>query len=79
MALMFKMAFQVVELTVDADHNVIDRKVIPNRYLTRKEAIDAIKGWVSGFPKFGYEPTGDFWWTKTEDGKAQIRFIIESV
>ena len=50
MALMFKMAFQVVELTVDADHNVIDRKVIPHRHMTRKEAVDAIKDWVPGFP-----------------------------
>ena len=79
MVLMFKMAFQVVELTVDADHTVIDRKVLPNRYMTRKEAVEAIKGWVPSFPRFGYEPEGDFWWTMKEDGKAQIRFIVESV
>ena len=40
---MLKMAFQVVELTLDADQNVVDRRVIPYPYPTRKDAVDAIE------------------------------------
>jgi hypothetical protein len=76
---MFKMAFQVVELTVDADHNVIDRKVIPYRYLTRKEAVEAIESVVPAFSASGYQTEGDFWWADTDDGSKRVRFIIESV
>jgi hypothetical protein len=76
---MFKMAFQVVELTVDADHNVIDRKVIPYRYLTRKDAVEAIESVVPTFSASGYQPEGDFWWAVTDDGNTRVRFIIESV
>jgi hypothetical protein len=36
------MAFQVVELTVDADDNVIDRRAVPYPYPTRDEAVDTI-------------------------------------
>ena len=45
-----KMAFQVVELTLDADQNVVDRRVIPYPYPTRKEAVDAIESVVTSFP-----------------------------
>jgi hypothetical protein len=78
-ALVFKMAFQVVELTVDADHNVIDRKVIPYRYLARKDAVDAIESVMPSFSASGYQSEGDFWWAVTEDGSTRVRFIIESV
>jgi hypothetical protein len=76
---MFKMAFQVVELTIDADHNVIERKVIPYRYTTHREAAAAIESVVPTFSAYGREETGDFWWAVTADGKTQVRFIIESV
>lgn len=79
MALVFKMAFQVVELTVDADHNVIDRKVIPYRYLARKDAVDAIESVMPSFSASRYQSEGDFWWAVTEDGSTRVRFIIESV
>ena len=37
------MAFQVVELILDADDNVIERRVVPYPYQTRAEAVDTIE------------------------------------
>ena len=47
---MLKMAFQVVELTLDADQNVVDRRVIPYPYPTRKDAVDAIESSCNQLP-----------------------------
>ena len=44
---MLKMAFQVVELTLHADQNVVDRRAIPYPYPTRKDAVDAIESLVA--------------------------------
>jgi hypothetical protein len=74
---MLKMAFQVVELTLDADQNVIDRKVIPYPYPTRRDAVDAIEGVVTSFPQSGYQSENDRWWALTRNG-SRIRFVIES-
>ena len=65
MALISKMAFQVVELTLDADQNVVDRKVIPYPYPTRKDAVDAIESVVTTFPQSGYQSENDSWWAET--------------
>jgi hypothetical protein len=73
------MAFQIVELIVDADHNVVERKVMPQHYMTHQEAAAAIESVVPIYAASGYEPNGEFWWAVTKDGKTQIRFIIESV
>ena len=70
------MAFQVVELTLDGDQNVVDRKVIPYPYPTRKDAVDAIE---TSFPQSGYQPDTDSWWVLTRDGTRRISFAIESV
>ena len=74
-----KMAFQVVELTLDANQNVVDRRVIPYPYQTRKDAVDAIASVVSSFPQSGYESDNDSWWAITRDGTPRIRFVIEPV
>jgi hypothetical protein len=47
---MLKMVFQVVELTLDAEENVIDRRVIPYPYPTRKDAVDAIESGCNWLP-----------------------------
>jgi len=49
-------AFQIVELTLDADDNVIERRVVPRPYQTRQEAVTAIECIVSTFAEAGYEP-----------------------
>ena len=76
MAFIVTMAFQVVELTLDADQNVLDRKVIPYPYPTRKDAIDAIEGVITNFPQSGYQSENDSWWALTRDGTTRIRFAI---
>ena len=72
LALMLKMAFQVVELTLDADQKVIDRKVIPYPYPTRRDAVDAIESVVTSFPQSGYQSDNDSWWALTRDGTTRI-------
>jgi hypothetical protein len=73
------MAFQVVELSLDAEDNVVDRRAIPYPYPTRDEAVDTIESVLSRFAQSGYEVEGDFWWASAGDGKTRIRFIIEGV
>ena len=72
------MAFQIVALTVDADDNVIERRVVPRLYPTREEAVTAIECIVSMFADAGCEPAQKFWWTIAHDGD-RTRFIIEGV
>ena len=68
------MAFQIVALTLDADDNVIERRVVPR--IKREEAVTAIECIVSMFAEAGYEPAQKFWWTIAHDGD-RTRFIIE--
>jgi hypothetical protein len=42
-------AFQIIALTLDADDNVIERKVIPYPYQTREGAVDSIESVVTRF------------------------------
>lgn len=72
------MAFQIVALTLDADHNVIERRVVPRPYPTREEAVTAIECIVSTSAEAGYEPAKKFWWAIAHDGD-RTRFIIEGV
>jgi hypothetical protein len=46
---MFKMTFQVVELTIDANNNIIDRRVSPPRHTKHQEALAAIESIVATF------------------------------
>ena len=68
------MAFQVVELTLDADDTVIDRRAVPYPYPTRAEAVDTIESVMSRFEKCGFEPEGQFWWAVII--KAKILMFI---
>jgi hypothetical protein len=70
------MAFQVVELTLDADENVIDRRAVPYPYPTRAEAVETIESVISRFAQSGYEVEGQFGWAITR-GNNRLRFIIE--
>lgn len=54
------MAFQIVELTLDADDKVIERRVVPYPYPTREEAVTAIECIVSTFAEADYEPAQKF-------------------
>jgi hypothetical protein len=72
-------AFQVIELTLDANGNVIDRRAVPYAYQTRAQAVDTIESMISRYAEIGYEAEGDYWWAITNKGKARVRIIIESV
>jgi hypothetical protein len=74
---MLNTAFQVIELALDEDDNVIDRRVIPYPYAIRKDAVDTIESFATRFAQSGYEPNGDFWWGM--DGKIRTRFVIERI
>jgi hypothetical protein len=71
-------AFQIVAFTLDADNNVIERRVVPRPYQTRQEAVTAIECIVSTFAEAGYEPAQKFWWAIAHDGD-RTRFIIEGI
>jgi hypothetical protein len=64
-------AFQIVALTLDADDNVIERRVVPRPYLTREEAVTAIECIVGMFADAGYEPAQKFWWTIAHEVTAR--------
>ena len=70
------MAFQIVALTLDANDNVIERRVVPYPYPTRQEAVTAIECIVSTFAEADYEPAQKFWWTIAGNGD-RTKFIIE--
>ena len=46
---MARTAFQVVELAIDANDQVIDRKAIPYPYPTHKDAVDTIESLATKF------------------------------
>ena len=69
---MARKAFQVVELAIDANDQVIDRKAIPYPYPTHKDAVDTIESLATKlFAEFGYETKGDFWWGLAPRWKEQ--------
>ena len=73
------MVFQVIELTLDENDSVIERRAFPCPYPTREEAVDTIESVITRFAEAGYEPDGDFWWAMAANGKTRVRFIIEGV
>jgi hypothetical protein len=73
------MVFQVIELTLDENDSVIERRAVPYPYPTRGEAVDTIESVITRFAEAGYEPEGDFWWAMAANGKTRVRFIIEGV
>jgi len=70
------MAFQIVELALDANDKVVERKVVPYPYQSRQEAVDTIESVVARYVKFGYDPKQAFWWAIAENGNCR-RFVID--
>lgn len=73
------MPFQVVELKLDADDKVIDRKAIPYPYPQRLDAVETIEKLITRLQKAHYEAERDYWSAIAKDGKTRIKFIIEGV
>jgi hypothetical protein len=73
------MPFQVVELSLDEDDKVIDRKAIPYPYPRRLEAVETIEKLITRLQKAHYEAGRDYWSAIAKDGKTRIKFIIEGM
>ena len=71
--------FQVVELRLDAEDQVIDRRAIPYPYPQRLDAVDTIKKLIARLDKAHYEAERDFWSAVAKDGKTRLKFVIEGV
>ena len=74
-----QMPFQVVELRLDAEDQVIDRRAIPYPYPQRLDAVDTIKKLTARLDKAHYEAERDFWSAVAKDGKTRLKFVIEAV
>jgi hypothetical protein len=72
------MPFQIVELPNYNAEKPIERKVLPNSFTERKEAIAMVELTISKYFGFGYEKEQDYWWAKDEVGGV-TRFIIEGI
>jgi hypothetical protein len=73
------MPFQVVELKLDADDKVIDRKAIPYPYPQRLDAVETIEKLIARLQKAHYQAGRDYWSAIAKDGKTRVKFIIEGV
>jgi hypothetical protein len=73
------MPFQVVELRLDAEDQVVDRRAIPYPYPQRPDAVDTIKKLIARLDKAHYEAERDFWSAVAKDGKTRLKFVIEGV
>ena len=73
------MPFQVVELWLDADDRVIDRRAIPYPYSQRLEAVETIEKLIMRLKKSHYQAERDFGSAVAKDGKTRVKFIIEGV
>ena len=67
-----QMPFQIVELALDSNDNVVERRVVPYPYQTREEAVDTIESVVTRFAEAGYEPeecflVGNCWLRRDSD------------
>jgi hypothetical protein len=72
-----EMPFQVVELCLDADDRVIDRKAIPYPYSQRLEAVETIQKLIARLKKSHYQAERDSGSAVAKDGT--VKFIIEAV
>ena len=55
------MAFQVVEFELDAQGNVLERRVVPYPYQGRQEAAAAAKSIAGRYAEARYDQTNNFW------------------
>ena len=70
------MAYHVVELRIDGNEQIIDRKVIPYPYHSRHEAVETIEGIIRTFDRSGYDPKAGHWWALAANGD-KMQFVLE--
>jgi hypothetical protein len=72
-------ALSVVELRLDAEDQVIDRRAIPYPYPQRLDAVDTIEKLIARLDKAHHEAEWDLWMAVAKDGKTRLKFVIERV
>jgi len=74
-----EMPFQVVELRLDANDKVIDRRAIPYPYGQHLDAVETIKKLIKSLKEPHHDAGSDCWSAIAKDGKARVKFIIEGI
>ena len=70
-------AFQVVEFELDAQGNVLERRVVPYPYQGRQEAA-AAKSIAGRYAEARYDQTNNFWCAVGNQGRP-VRLAVEEI
>ena len=71
-------SFQVVELELDAQGNVLDRKVVPYPYQNLQEAAASAKSIAADYPEARYDPAKNDW-CAIDSRVLPVRVAIEEI
>jgi len=74
----YAMSFQILELALDAGDNIIERRVFPCPFLSRREAFASATSIATRYPEAGYDPANDYWCARDGSGE-RIRVTVEEV
>jgi|GraSoiStandDraft_9_1057307.scaffolds.fasta_scaffold301787_2 hypothetical protein len=72
------MSFQIVELELDDQDNIVRRKVLPHPCSRQEEAELKTESAARSLHESGYDPAQHCWWARDMNGQA-YRFIVESI
>ncbi len=72
------MSFQIVEFELDAQGNVLDRKVVPYPYQSRQEAAASAKSIATRYPQARYDPASNNWCAIGSRG-LPVRVTVEEI
>jgi len=70
--------FQIVELALDANDKVIERRVVPYPYQTRQEAIATVESIATRYPGACYDAAHNYWCAVGDSGE-RLRLAIEEI
>jgi hypothetical protein len=71
-------SFQVVELELDDQGNVLDRKVVPYPYQSLQDAAACAKSVAARYPEARYNPANNDWCAIGSRG-VPVRVVIEEI
>ena len=72
------MSFQVVELELDAQGNVLARKVVPYPYQSRQEAMAAVESIAAKYSEASFDEAQNHWHA-VGDGGERLRLAVEEI
>ena len=72
------MAFQVVGLELDAQGNVLERRVVPYPYQNRQQAAATAKSIAGRYAEARYDQTNNFWCAVGNEGRP-VRLAVEEI